>query len=86
MSKPVEIYTTEICPYCIRAKNLLDRKKVAYTEYRVDTEPGLVDEAVQRSGGRTTVPQIFIDEVHVGGCDELYALDRENKLDTLLWG
>jgi glutaredoxin 3 len=81
MSKSVEIYTTGVCPYCIRAKALLDRKKVAYTERRVDLTPALADEAVKRSGGRTTVPQIFIAGVHVGGCDELYALEREKKLD-----
>ncbi|MFZ5562450.1 MAG: glutaredoxin 3 [Thermodesulfobacteriota bacterium] len=82
--KAVEIYTIGTCPYCIRAKALLDKKKVSYTERRVDHTPALADEATRRSGGRTTVPQIFIDGVHVGGCDELYALEKEKKLDALL--
>ncbi|MEW6076949.1 MAG: glutaredoxin 3 [Thermodesulfobacteriota bacterium] len=84
MTKAVEIYTTGVCPYCIRAKALLDKKKIAYAERRVDETPAFADEAVRRSGGRTTVPQIFINGVHVGGCDELYALEREKKLDALL--
>jgi len=84
MIKAVEIYTTGTCPFCIRAKALLDKKKVSYTEFRVDHTPAYVDEAVKRSGGRTTVPQIFIGEVRVGGCDELYALEKEKKLDALL--
>ncbi len=82
--KQVEIYTTGACPYCRRAKELLDKKGVAYKELRVDLDPGLVDEAVKRSNGRTTVPQIFIDGVHVGGCDDLYELEKEKKLDSLL--
>jgi GrxC family glutaredoxin len=84
MIKTIEIYTTGACPYCIRAKAMLDRKKVTYVERRVDQTPALADEAVKRSGGRTTVPQIFIDGVHAGGCDELYALEKEKKLDALL--
>lgn len=84
MIKAVEIYTTGACPYCIRAKALLDKKKVSYTERRVDHTPAYVEEAVKRSGGRTTVPQIFIGGVHVGGCDELCALEKEKKLDALL--
>jgi GrxC family glutaredoxin len=84
MNSGVEIYTTGFCPYCLKAKALLDKKGVAYVERRVDQDPALVDEAVRRSGGRTTVPQIFINGDHVGGCDELYALEREQKLDALL--
>ena len=82
--KNVRIYTTQICPYCIRAKRLLDKKGVSYDELRVDLNPELVEEAVEKSGGLRTVPQIFIEDYHVGGCDELYALDAENKLNDLL--
>ena len=82
--KKVVIYTTDRCPYCVRAKKLLDEKGVEYRELRVDRDPGLALEAEEKSGGRKTVPQIFIDDYHVGGCDELYGLERENKLDPLL--
>jgi glutaredoxin 3 len=80
----IEIYTTGACPYCEQAKQLLKRKNAAFTEKRIDTEPGLVDEAVERSGGRRTVPQIFINDEHVGGYDEMAALDREGRLDAML--
>ncbi|MDY6906142.1 MAG: glutaredoxin 3 [Thermodesulfobacteriota bacterium] len=80
----VDIYTSAACPYCIKAKQLLDKKGVGYNELRVDQTPGLVEEAIQRSGGLRTVPQIFINDAHVGGCDELYALDKEGRLDPLL--
>ncbi len=79
----VTIYTTGFCSYCHRAKKLLDSKGVAYREISVDTVPGARQEMTQRSGGYT-VPQIFIGETHVGGCDELYALERAGKLDSLL--
>jgi GrxC family glutaredoxin len=82
--KNVIIYTSTICPYCVRAKNLLRKKGVAYQELNIDTDFKYIDQAIEKSGGRTTVPQIFIDDYHVGGCDELYALDKENKLDELL--
>ncbi len=84
--KEIVIYSTKVCPYCIKAKNLLNKKGVDYKELRVDQNPELVDEVVKKSSGRTTVPQIFIDDYHVGGCDELYALDREGKLDAMLPG
>jgi len=84
--KKVIIYTTKICPYCIKAKRLLDQKGVVYQELRVDENPELAVEARQKSGGRKTVPQIFINDFHVGGCDDLYALEQENKLDELLDG
>ena len=84
MNKTVEIYTMDYCPYCIRAKNLLNKKNVAYTERRVDQDPASLDEVVKRSGGRTTVPQIFVDGVHIGDCDEIHALEREGRLDGLL--
>ncbi len=82
--KEATIYTTEVCPYCIRAKNLLEKKGASYNEIRVDGSPDLIKEAVERSGGLRTVPQIFIEDYHVGGCDELYALENEGKLDGLL--
>jgi glutaredoxin 3 len=82
--RPVEIYTTPICPYCHAAKRLLQRKGVAYTEIDVSREPAQRKAMVQRAGGRRTVPQIFIGEIHVGGSDELHALDHAGKLDPLL--
>ncbi len=80
----VEIYTTTICPYCVRAKALLKKKGVAYREINVEMDESLRDAMVARSGGRRTVPQIFVGDRHVGGCDELYALDRQGGLDPLL--
>lgn len=82
--KKVKIYTTSICPYCVKAKHLLDKKLVEYEEIRVDMFPEKAFEAIEKSGGLRTVPQIFIGDCHVGGCDELYALERDNKLDSLL--
>ena len=81
--KKVLIYTTGTCPFCVKAKRLLDRRGIDYEERRIDKNPELALEARQKSGGRLTVPQIFIGEYHVGGCDELYALDSENKLDQV---
>ena len=80
----VEIYTQPWCPYCARAKNLLDKKGVAYTEIDAPSGTRQRAESVQRSGGRTSVPQVFIDGTHVGGSDDLAALDRQGKLDALL--
>ncbi len=80
----IEIYTTPICGFCARAKQLLSAKGVAFAEYDVMREPALRAEMVQRANGRTTVPQIFIDGEHVGGCDDLYALERAGRLDALL--
>ncbi len=80
----VEIYTTQVCPYCVRAKDLLKRKGVTPVEIRVDTDDAARDVMLQRAHGRRTVPQIFIDEVHVGGCDDLYALESAGKLDGML--
>ncbi|MCE3045862.1 MULTISPECIES: glutaredoxin 3 [Legionella] len=77
------MYSTSYCPYCLRAKQLLDSKKVSYQEIRVDEEPGKRDEMIARSG-RRTVPQIFIDGQHIGGCDDLYALEDAGKLNELL--
>ena len=83
MSKVV-IYTTPYCSYCLMAKRLLARKGVAFEEIDVSGNWALRDELVTRSGGRTTVPQIWIGGIHVGGSDELHALERDGKLDTLL--
>jgi glutaredoxin 3 len=79
----VTIYSSDYCPFCVRAKQLLTAKKVAFNEIRVDGERELRQEMMQKSG-RHTVPQIWIGEKHVGGCDDLYALEREQKLDDLL--
>lgn len=79
------MYATGVCPYCVRAEQLLKRKGVTEIEkVRVDLEPSRREEMLARSGGRRTVPQIFIGDVHVGGCDDLHELDRQGKLDALL--
>ena len=80
----VEIYTKMFCGFCMRAKRLLEMKKVDYEEYPVDVGGPKKAEMVERAGGRMTVPQIFINGRHVGGCDELMALEYEGKLDELL--
>jgi glutaredoxin 3 len=86
MPPKVEIYTTALCPYCARAKALLDRKGVAYEEYDAPHGSAARREAIERSGGRTTVPQIFIGGRAIGGSDDLAALERAGKLDALLAG
>ena len=80
----VELYTTMFCPYCSRARALLERKGVAYTEIDIIAEPTRRDEKIRRAGGRTSVPQIFINGDHIGGSDELVALDRAGDLDAKL--
>jgi len=80
----VEIYTTMLCPFCWRAKKLLEERGAAFQEVDVMCDGSLRNEMRQRAGGRTSVPQIFINGQHVGGCDELYALDRAGKLKPLL--
>jgi glutaredoxin 3 len=80
----IEIYTRPGCGYCTAAKSLLTRKNVAFTEHNVANDPAYREEMYQRAGAGTTFPQIFIGQTHVGGCDELYALDRAGKLDGLL--
>lgn len=80
----VVIYTTPFCPYCARAKRLLDGKGVAYEEIDLYAQPARRREMVERAEGRTTVPQIFIDGVPYGGSDDIHALDREGKLDPIL--
>lgn len=77
------IYTTNICPYCIMAKRLLDKKGATYTEINVASQTGLREEMMRKTK-RRTVPQIYIGDLHVGGFDELYALEQQKKLDTLL--
>lgn len=80
----VTIYTKAYCPYCVRAKSVLDKKGVAYQEVRIDEQPELRPQMIERAGGRTTVPQIFIGAQHIGGCDDMLALDAAGKLDPLL--
>jgi glutaredoxin 3 len=80
----VVIYTKGWCGYCTRAKALLARKGAAFTEVEISGDDALRDEVIARAGGRRTVPQIFIGDVHVGGCDDLYELEREGRLDALL--
>lgn len=83
MSK-IEIYSTAVCPYCVAAKNLLKARGQEWSEWRIDTDPALRDAMLARSGGRRTVPQIFINDQHVGGYDDLVAADRSGKLNELL--
>lgn len=80
----VEIYTSMLCGFCYRAKKLLEQKGVDFTEIDVMANPARRPEMIERSGGLTSVPQIFIDDRHVGGCDDLYALESTHKLDNLL--
>ncbi|MGN6671181.1 MAG: glutaredoxin 3 [Candidatus Nucleicultricaceae bacterium] len=82
--KPVQVYTTNYCPYCVRAKALLEKKGVAFEEIDLTHDDAGRIALVEKSGGRKTVPQIFIGDYHVGGCDDLYALDLDGKLDDLL--
>ncbi|MEQ8402449.1 MAG: glutaredoxin 3 [Roseitalea porphyridii] len=80
----VEIYSSMLCGFCYRAKKLLEQKGVDFTDIDVLVSPKRRAEMVERSGGRTSVPQIFIDDRHIGGCDELFALEANDKLDRLL--
>jgi glutaredoxin 3 len=82
----IEVYTRPGCGYCSAAKSLLNRKKAAFTEHSAGRDPKVRQAMYDRAGAGSTFPQIFIGEMHVGGCDELYALDREGKLDALLNG
>ena len=84
--QPVEIYTTPFCGYCRMAKLLLGQKGVPFAEIDVSADPARRSAMVERAGGRRSVPQIFVGETHVGGCDDLYALERAGKLDPLLKG
>ncbi|RUR09280.1 glutaredoxin 3 [Legionella sp. km772] len=80
------IYSKDYCPYCTRAKELLLKKNQRYTEFNIGKHPELRTEMISKSRGRTTVPQIFINGQHIGGCDDLYALEDQGKLDELLKG
>jgi glutaredoxin 3 len=80
----IEIYTTHTCPYCVRAIKLLEEKKVAYSVIDVSGDDDLRAKMMIRANGRRTVPQIFINDAHIGGCDDLYALNSEGKLDPIL--
>ncbi|MEI7037342.1 glutaredoxin 3 [Fulvimonas yonginensis] len=80
----IEVYSTAVCPYCVAAKNLLKSKGLQWNEVRVDADPAQRDLMLRRSGGRRTVPQIFINDQHVGGYDDLVAADRSGKLKQLL--
>lgn len=82
--QPVEIYTSPLCGFCHAAKRLLTQKGVSFAEIDISREPDKRQEMMQRANGKHTVPQIFVGTTHVGGCDELYALDRAGKLDPLL--
>ena len=81
---PITIYTKSWCPYCHAAKDLLRKKQAPFEEISVDGDRGAQSRMAERAGGRSTVPQIFVGETHVGGCDDLYALDEAGKLDSLL--
>ncbi|MFM2061452.1 MAG: hypothetical protein RLZZ507_1122 [Cyanobacteriota bacterium] len=82
----VEIYTWTTCPFCIRAKNLLMNKGVDFIEYNIDGDEVARNKMAQRSNGKRSLPQIFINDDHIGGCDDIYALDRKGNLDDLLAG
>ena len=82
--KSVRMYTTPICPYCVRAKSLLKKKGVEVEEVDIFMDVDAREEMEAKTGGARSVPQIFIGDTHVGGCDELYALEKEGKLDPLL--
>lgn len=78
------MYSKNTCPYCVKAKSLLKLKGQDFTEINIEQDAGALQEMLAKSGGRKTVPQIFINGTHVGGCDDLYALDAQGKLDPLL--
>jgi len=78
------VYSGPSCPYCVRAKMLLTKKGAAFTDYDVKADAAKFDEMLAKTGGRKTIPQIFINDKHIGGCDDLYALDAAGKLDPLL--
>ncbi|NEP12817.1 MAG: glutaredoxin 3 [Symploca sp. SIO2C1] len=86
MESKVEIYIWSWCPFCIRAKALLDKKGVQYTEYCIDGDDEARAIMAQRANGATSLPQIFINDQHIGGCDDIYALEFQEKLDPLLEG
>ena len=84
MKANIEIYTWSSCPFCIRAKALLKKKGLDFTEYCIDGDAQARERMAQRANGRVSLPQIFIDDQHIGGCDDLYALEFSGQLDSLL--
>ncbi|AFY53544.1 Glutaredoxin, GrxC family [Rivularia sp. PCC 7116] len=84
MATKVEIYTWSTCPFCIRAKSLLKRKGVEFIEYSIDGDEEEREKMAHRGDGRRSVPQIFINDVHIGGCDDIYGLESQGKLEELL--
>jgi glutaredoxin 3 len=84
MQPNIEIYTWQTCPFCIRAKALLKNKGVEFTEYAIDGDNAARSQMAERADGRRSLPQIFIDDQHIGGCDDIYALDAQGKLNSLL--
>lgn len=84
MTANVEIYTWQTCPYCIRAKMLLKWKGIKFTEYKIDGDETARSQMAERSQGKRSVPQIFVNQQYIGGCDDLYGLDGQGKLDPLL--
>lgn len=80
----IEIYTWTTCPFCVRAKALLDKKGVMYTEHNITGDDGARAKMIARTGGPKSVPQIFVDDKHYGGCDDIHALDAQGKLDAIL--
>ena len=84
MASKVEIYTWRTCPFCIRAKALLDKKGVEYTEYSIDGDEAARAKMSERANGKRSLPQIFINDQHIGGCDDIHALNAQGKLDQLL--
>ncbi|RCJ26134.1 glutaredoxin 3 [Nostoc minutum NIES-26] len=84
MAAKVEIYTWRTCPFCIRAKNLLAEKGIEFTEYSIDGDEAARAKMAQRANGRRSLPQIFINDSHIGGCDDIHALESQGKLDELL--
>jgi glutaredoxin 3 len=84
MAAKVEIYTWSRCPFCLRAKGLLDKKGVEYTEYCIDGDEDAREQMRARANGKSSVPQIFINDRHIGGCDDLHALESKGELNALL--
>jgi glutaredoxin 3 len=84
MTKKIIIYTKSYCTYCVKAKQLLKNKNVNFTEIDITNDQSLIEEILLKSSGRKSVPQIFIDDFHVGGCDDLYALNDKGELDKIL--
>ena len=82
--KKVEIYTWQYCPFCIRAKSLLNKENIEFIEYKIDGDESAREKMSQRANGKRSLPQIFIDNNSIGGCDDLYSLEEDNKLDSLI--